>query len=286
MVGQRAVALGHDAVAQGLEAGGLQLVGKGGQVGQAVQLAPLAQSAGPGKNGGHGVGGGLLALQVLVVVLGDGAVGGLILGGAVGGHQHGGHHGQASEGGGHHVAHDVAVIVLAGPDEPALAADDPGHGVVDEGIEIGDAQFVELSLVAFKLLLEHLLEFAVVDLGDGILGGEPQVLLGVDGVLEAGPGEGADALFLVVGALPHGGTVHLLHQLLDKLRLEEVVPAGFPCREFHGHLARRRTLQRLVQAHHILRRDVPHEIDLGCLGRFSAALCRSAGRGRERQDRQ
>ena len=67
--------------------------------------------------------------------------------------------------------------------------------------------------------------------------------------------------------------VHLLHQILDKLRLEEVVPAGFPCREFHGHLARRRTLQRLVQAHHILRRDVPHEIDLGCLGRFSAALC-------------
>ena len=126
-------------------------------------------------------------------MLGDGAVGGLILGGAVRGHQHGGHHGKASEGGGDHVAHNVAVVVLAGPDEPALRADDPGHSVIDEGVKVGDAQLLEVRLVAFKLLLKHPLELAVIDLGDGVLGGKPQVLPGVDGVLEAGAGKGADA---------------------------------------------------------------------------------------------
>ena len=142
---------------------------------------------------------------------GHGAMGGLILRGAVRRHQHGGHHGQAPEGGGHHVAHDVAVVVLAGPNKPALGADDPSYGVVNEGIEIGDAQLLKVGLVALELLLKHLLELAVIDLGDGVLGGEPQVLLGVNGVLEAGPGKGADAAFLVVLALPHGGPVHLLH---------------------------------------------------------------------------
>ena len=112
------------------------------------------------------------------------------------------------------------------------------------------------------------------------------------GIHDVHRGDGREAVFRAGASAAVGGiafddrAAHLLHQILDKLRLEKVVPAGFPRREFHGHLARRRTLQRLVQAHHILRRDVPHEIDPGCLGRFSAALCRSAGRGRERQDRQ
>ena len=148
---------------------------------------------------------------------GDSAVSGLEFHGAVRSHQHGGHHGETPESGGDHVTHDVAVIVLAGPDVAALAADDPGHGVVDEGVEVGQTQLFKLRLVpGLVLLFKDLLEVPVVDLSDGVLGGEPQVLLGVDGVLETGPGEGTDGGILVVGALPHGGTVHLLdyHGLL------------------------------------------------------------------------
>ena len=58
-----------------------------GRVEEIFQPSPAA----PGKNRSHGVGGGLLALEVAVVVAGDGSVGGLIFGGAVGGDQDRGH---------------------------------------------------------------------------------------------------------------------------------------------------------------------------------------------------
>ena len=122
-----------------------------------------------------------LPLQILVVVAGDGAVGGLILIFAVGAHQHRGHHGQGAEGGGNHVAHHVAVVVLAGPDEAALGADHPRHRVVDERIKVLDAQGVEGGLIlGVEDGLEDVLEGVVVLLGDGVLGGEPQVLFGVN----------------------------------------------------------------------------------------------------------
>ena len=54
---------------------------------------------------------------------GDGAVGSFELELAVRADENAGHHGQGAEGGGDHVAHDVAVVVLAGPDEAA-------HGTV------------------------------------------------------------------------------------------------------------------------------------------------------------
>ena len=148
---------------------------------------------------------------MLVVVLGDGAVGGLKLRGAIGRHQHGGHHGQGAEGGGHHIAHHVTIIVLASPNKAALAADDPSYSIVNECVEIGNAQLLKIGLVVFKFFFKHPFERAVVNLGDGILGGEPQVLPRVDGVLEAGTGKRTDALFLVVSALPYGGTIYLLH---------------------------------------------------------------------------
>ena len=71
-------------------------------------------------------------------MLGDSAVSGLEFGSAVGGHQDGGHHSQGAESGGDHVAHDIAVVVLAGPDVAAFAADDAGNGVVNEGVEVGN----------------------------------------------------------------------------------------------------------------------------------------------------
>ena len=62
LIHQAGQIFGHDTLIQGGEAGALQLVGKGSKVGKAVQLTPLAKCARPGKDGGHGVGGGLLSL--------------------------------------------------------------------------------------------------------------------------------------------------------------------------------------------------------------------------------
>src|SRR5699024_4518290 len=120
----------------GVDGSFFQRIGKAAQGVDAIQFAALAQRAGPGEEGGHRVGGSLLALEVFVVVAGHGAVGSLVLVVAVGRDQYRGHHGQGTEGGGDHIAHHVAVVVLAGPDETAPGADDPGHRVVDEGVEV------------------------------------------------------------------------------------------------------------------------------------------------------
>ena len=46
-----------------------------------------------------------------------------------------------------HIAHHIAVIVLAGPDKAALRADDPGHRVVNQGVKIGDARLLKFGLI-------------------------------------------------------------------------------------------------------------------------------------------
>ena len=145
-------------------------------------------------------------------------MGGLVLVAAVGAHQHAGHHGKAAEGGGDHVAHHIAVVVLAGPDEAALAADDPGHRVVDEGVEVLDARSLELLLVLRLVDLgKDVLEGVVVLLADGVLGGEPQVLPAVQGELEAGVGEGGDGGHGVELALKDAGARKVADGLADRL---------------------------------------------------------------------
>lgn len=105
--------LGHDAVdVDGVNAGALEGLGKGDDVGGLVELTALDEAAGPGKDGGDGVGRGLLALLVLAVVAGDGAVGGLGLKGlAVGGDEDGGHEAEGAEALSDDVGLDVTVVV-------------------------------------------------------------------------------------------------------------------------------------------------------------------------------
>ena len=71
--------LGHAAALDGGQGGFFQAVRKGLQVRKTVQLAALAQRARPGEDGGYRVGARFLALEVAVVVAGDGAVRGLVL---------------------------------------------------------------------------------------------------------------------------------------------------------------------------------------------------------------
>ena len=55
----------------------------------------------------------------------------------------------------------------------------------------------------------------VVLLGDGVLSGEPQILLGIQGELEAAHGEARDGGVQVVHALGHASAVVLVHELAD-----------------------------------------------------------------------
>ena len=145
---------------------------------------------------------------------GHGAVGGLVFIVAVRAHQHAGHHGKAAEGGGDHVAHHVAVVVLAGPDKAALTAHHAGHRVVDQSVEVFDARGLELLLILLLVDLgKDVLEGVVVFLADGILGGEPQVLFGGQSIVKAAAGKALDGGILVVGALQHTGALEVIDGL-------------------------------------------------------------------------
>ena len=136
----------------------------------------------------------------------------LVLVFAVRAHQHAGHHGQRTKGGGHHIAHHIAVVVLAGPDKAALAANDAGNDIVNEAVEVGNAGSLKFCLVFGVVhLLEDILEGVVILLGNGVLGAKPQILLHVQCVVEAAAGKAADGIVLVVLALQHTGTFKIEH---------------------------------------------------------------------------
>lgn len=63
-LGEQRQVFGHNALFDGGNAGRLQIVGKLHERRIFVHLAPLAEGAAPGKDGGHGIGGRFLALLV------------------------------------------------------------------------------------------------------------------------------------------------------------------------------------------------------------------------------
>ena len=154
---------------------------------------------------------------MLVVVTGHGAVGSLVLVLAVRADKNRGHHGKGTECRGDHVAHHVTVVVLAGPDEATLAAHHTCDRVINKGVEVLDAGGLESVLVLREHLLEDLTETSVVLLGDGVLGGEPDALLEVKGVLEASVGERTDGSVGVVHSLENAGTLEGVDYLLFPL---------------------------------------------------------------------
>ena len=141
------------------------------------------------------------------------AVGRLVLEAAVRRHQHTGHHGQGAKGGGHHIAHHIAVIVLARPDIAALRLHHTRHRVIDQCVEICDAGIFELlRILAVKNLLENILEGVVVFFGDGILGGKPQILLCVKCIVKAASRKALDGIAEIVLSLHHARTGKIVDQ--------------------------------------------------------------------------
>ena len=156
---------------------------------------------------------------MLAVVAGDGAVGGLGLQDlAVRGHQHRGHQTQRAEALGHDVGLDVAVVVLARPDEAARPFDGRGHHVVDQTVLIGQACSLEVSgEFPVEHVLEDVLEAAVIGFQDGVLGRQIDREIAAEAEGEAGAGELGDRVIEVVHAHGHASRRELEHLMLDDL---------------------------------------------------------------------
>src|SRR5699024_6523172 len=135
---QQRQVLGHLTALDGLDDDVLERVGELDDLRGVVQLAPVLQTTGPGKDGRDRVGRGGFALLVPAVVPGDGAVRGLGLDGpTIGGAQHRGHQAERTEALGDGVRLHVTVVVLGGPDIATLPLERRGDHVVDEAMLVG-----------------------------------------------------------------------------------------------------------------------------------------------------
>ncbi len=136
---------------------------------------------------------------------GDGAVGRFGLHALpVGSDQHRGHQSERSEALGHRIALDVAVIVLAGPNECPFPLKRGGYHVIDEPVLVGDTGFPEkVTEFCREHLLEDLLEAAVVLFQNGVFRGEVERPLFYQRLVHAGPGKTADRLVGVVHGQGH-----------------------------------------------------------------------------------
>ena len=195
-------------------------LGERGHLGRVVQLAAVRQAAGPGEDRGDRVGRGGLALLVLAVVPGHRAVRGLGLDDrAVRGHQHAAHQPERAESLGHDVGLDVAVVVLARPDDAALPLEHLGDHVVDQPVLVGDPGRLELGLeLGLEDLGEDVLEPAVVGLEDRVLRGQVERVAAVQRVAHRRPGEVADRVVEVVHAHGDAAAGEPRHLELDRRR--------------------------------------------------------------------
>ena len=141
-----------------------------------------------------------------------GSVSSLVLINAAGRYQYRGHHGQIAVSGSYHIGHYITIIILTCPDESALGTDDTGYGIIDQGIEICNAQFLEFCLVLVIIdLLENILEGMIVFFGNGVLGGEPQILLRIYRIAKACSCKALDGFIGIVNTLNDTGSVKIVN---------------------------------------------------------------------------
>jgi len=154
----------------------LQRFGEMSQTRILVQLGAMQQSAGPREDGGDRIGGGLVALLVLTIVTGDGAMGGFGFDCAtVRAYEDRRHHAQGAVALRHRVRLHVSVVVLARPHEATLGLHGVCHHIVYQPVLVPHLLRLELLFVLLVVdLLEYILETTVVLLEDRVLRGQIQ----------------------------------------------------------------------------------------------------------------
>src|SRR3546814_61293 len=114
-----------------------------------------------------------------------------------------GHEAQRAEALRHRIRLDVAVIILAGPDELAAPLQGGRDHVVDQAMFVHRAHRLELvGEFIVEHFLEQILEAAVIGLEDGVLGRKIQRPAPAQRIVHAGAGEIADRIVQIVHA--HG----------------------------------------------------------------------------------
>ncbi len=211
--------LGHEA---GLDRVDANLLQGGCELGErrvVVELGAMGKPARPGEDRGDRIGRGLLALLVLAVVARHRAVGGFRFHDlAVRRHQHRGHQAERAEALRHDVGLHVAVVVLAGPDIAARPFHRRRHHVVDQPVLVSELLG---GVLVLELLVEHLLEdvleAAVVDFQDGVLGRQIERIAARQRVVHRGAREIADRVVEIVHGQSDAGGGRLEHFALDDL---------------------------------------------------------------------
>ena len=93
-----------------------------------------------------------------------------VFGCAVRRNKNGSHHCKRTECGRYHVAHNIAVIVFARPDESAFAADNAGNGIINQRVEICQSEFFKFgTIIVLEFFFKHAFELAVVNLCNRVL---------------------------------------------------------------------------------------------------------------------
>ena len=117
------------------------------------------------------------------------------------------HHRKGTECGGHHITHDITIVVFACPDKAALCFHDAGNGIIDQGVEVGNACLCKfLFVLCIEDLLEDIFEAVVILLGNRILTCKPQILFRGQCVLETASRKALYGIIQIVHALNNTGS--------------------------------------------------------------------------------
>ena len=209
--------LGHVAGLDRADRDLLEGRGKARQRVVVVELGAMREPARPGIDRGDRVGRGLLALLMLAEVARHRAVRGLGLDHlAVRRHQHRGHQAERAIALRDRVGLHVAVVVLARPHIAARPLQRGRDHVVDQPVLVEDLLLLERGLELLLVdLLEDVLEAAVIDFDDRVLGGEIDRIAAVETIVERGTREVADRVVEVVHRHGDASAGELEHLALD-----------------------------------------------------------------------
>ena len=199
---QQREVLGHEAGLDRIDADLLQRLGELRQFLVVVELGAVGEALRPSEDRGDRVGRGFLALLVFAIVARHCAVRGFGFHHlAVRRQQHRGHQTERAVALRHGVGLHVAVVVLTGPDIAARPLQRRRDHVVDQAMFVGEVLGFEV-LLEFGVVdfLEDVLEAAVVDLEDGVLGRQVHRIAARQAVVHRSACKVADGIVQVVHA--------------------------------------------------------------------------------------
>ena len=128
---------------------------------------------------------------------------------------------------------------MRGPDIAAGRFDGTGDSIVNQAVFIFDAGSAEFLDILIQInAFENVLEFPVIDLGDGILGGKQQILPQIQGIVHTGAGKALDGFVKIVHAGDNAGIGEAVDKLaglvavlvgIDELHLAGLFDLHFRC---------------------------------------------------------